>query len=238
MPVSVEVLTKFIGQKIKDIYGRDVGILLHVYTEIDGTVTGVEISKGDEIKSYAPDSLKLDGDSLVLIPEWRNEAYKILGYMEKIRRRQKALEELYSKNEIPKSMYDDMKRKLDAEMLKVRDEQSKLKGKLKDRLNKIEDQLAQIDRATIALKMSYISGELPETAYKNSIEILRQSKESYTAERDDIRKTLDKLDGLDKESLDLKPSPSLPTQTEQSTKTEGNKSEVPLPIPVRVINTL
>jgi len=238
MPVSVEVLTKFIGQKIKDIYGRDVGILLHVYTEIDGTVTGVEISKGDEIKSYAPDSLKLDGDSLVLIPEWRSEAYKILGYMEKIRRRQKALEELYSKNEIPKSMYDDMKRKLDAEMLKVRDEQSKLKGKLKDRLNKIEDQLAQIDRATIALKMSYISGELPETAYKNSIEILRQSKESYTAERDDIRKTLDKLDGLDKESLDLKPSPSLPTQTEQSTKTESNKSEVPLPIPVRVINTL
>ncbi|BCU71235.1 cell division protein CdvA [Stygiolobus caldivivus] len=238
MPVSVEVLTKFIGQKIKDIYGRDVGVLLHVYTEIDGTVTGIEISKGEEIKSYPPDSLKLDGDSLVLIPEWRNEAFRILGYMEKIRRRQKALEELYSKNEIPKSMYDDMKRKLDAEMLKVREEQGKLKGKLKDRLNKIEDQLAQIEKATIALKMSYISGELPDTAYKNSIEILRLSKESYTIERDDIKKTLDKLDGLDKESLELKPSPSLPTQTEQSAKTESNKSEVALPIPVRVINTL
>ena len=238
MAVSVEVLTKFIGQKIKDIYGRDVGVLLHVYTEIDGTVTGVEIAKGDEIRTYSPENFKLDGDSLVLIPEWKSDAYKILGYIDKIRRRQKALEELYSKNEIPKSMYDDMKRKLDAELLKIREEQGKLKTKLKDRLNKIEDQLAQIDKATIALKMSYISGELPETAYKSSIEILRMSKESYTMERDDIKKTLDKLDGLDKESLELKPSPSITTQTEQSTKTESNKSDVPLPIPVRVINTL
>ncbi|MFP3225536.1 MAG: CdvA-like protein, partial [Sulfolobaceae archaeon] len=72
----------------------------------------------------------------------------------------------------------------------------------------------------------------------NSIEILRQSRESYTLERDDIKKTLDKLDGLDKETIELKPSPSLSTQTEQPKPTESNKSEVPLPIPVRVINTL
>ncbi|MFP3226196.1 MAG: cell division protein CdvA [Sulfolobaceae archaeon] len=238
MVVSVEVLTKFIGQKIKDIYGRDAGVLLHVYTEIDGTITGVEIARGDEITTYSPDNLKLDGDTLVLLPEWKTEALRVLGYIEKIRRRQKALEELYSKQEIPKSMYDDMKRKLDSELLKIREEHAKLKGKLKDRLNRIEDQLALIDKATIALKMSYISGELPEIAYKNSIEILRQSRESYTLERDDIKKTLDKLDGMDKETIELKPSPSLSTQTEQPKPTESNKSEVPLPIPVRVINTL
>ncbi len=228
MVVSVEVLTKFIGQKIKDIYGRDAGVLLHVYTEIDGTITGVEIARGDEITTYSPDNLKLDGDTLVLLPEWKTEALRVLGYIEKIRRRQKALEELYSKQEIPKSMYDDMKRKLDSELLKIREEHAKLKGKLK----------ALIDKATIALKMSYISGELPEIAYKNSIEILRQSRESYTLERDDIKKTLDKLDGMDKETIELKPSPSLSTQTEQPKPTESNKSEVPLPIPVRVINTL
>ncbi|BFH74268.1 cell division protein CdvA [Sulfurisphaera javensis] len=238
MPISVDVLTKFVGQKIKDVYGRDVGSIIHVYTEIDGTVTGIEISYGNSFVTVSPDMIKMDGDSIVLLPEWKTEAIKILGYMEKIRRRQKALEELYSKQEIPKSMYDDMKRKLDSELLKLREEHTKLKSKLKTRLNEIEDQLAQIDKATISLKMSYISGELPEVAYKNSMEILRQSKESYTLERDDIKKTLDKLDGLDKEGIDIKPSPSLTTQQEQPTKTDNNKSEVPLPIPVRVINTL
>jgi len=238
MPVSVDVLTKFVGQKIKDIYGRDVGNIIHVYTEIDGTITGIEISYGNSFVTVNPESVKSDGDNVVLLPEWKTDAIKILGYMDKIRRRQKALEELYSKQEIPKSMYDEMKRKLDAELLKVKEEHVKLKNKLKNRLNEIEDQLAKIDKATISLKMSYISSELPEVSYKSSMEILRQSKESYTLERDDIKKTLDKLDGLDKETIDIKPSPSLSTTQDQSIKNDNNKSEVPVPIPVRVINTL
>lgn len=238
MPISVDILTKFVGQKIKDIYGRDVGSVIHIYTEIDGTITGVEIAYGNSFVTVSPESVKMDGDSIVLLPEWKTDAIKILGYMEKIRRRQKALEELYSKQEIPKSTYDDMRRKLDAELLKVKDDHAKLKTKLKNRLNEIEDQLAKIDKATIAIKMSYISGELPEMSYKNSMEILRQSKESYTLERDDIKKTLDKLDGLDKEGIDIKPSPSLSAPQEQTSKSDNNKSEVPVPIPVRVINTL
>ena len=238
MQISVDVLMKFIGQKIKDIYGREVGSIVHVYTEIDGTITGIEIAYDNSFVTVNPEGIKLDNDSIVLLPEWKTEAIKILSYMDKIRRRQKALEELYSKQEIPKSMYDDMKRKLDTELLKVKEDHAKLKSKLKDRLNEIEDQLAKIDKVTISLKMSYISGELPEVAYKSSMEVLRQAKESYTLERDDIKKTLDKLDGLDKEVIDIKPSPSLSTTQDQSTKSDNNKSEVPVPIPVRVINTL
>ncbi|AAY80708.1 cell division protein CdvA [Sulfolobus acidocaldarius] len=238
MGIPVEVLTKFIGQKVKDVYGRDAGVIVHVYTEIDGTITGIELFKGEEIKTYSPNSVKVDGDSVVILPDWKTDSLKVLGQMEKIRKRQRALEELYSRQEIPKSTYEDMKRKLDSELLKIRDEHSRLKGRLKDRLNSIEDQVAQIDRAMIALKINYISGEIPELAYKNSMEILRLSRDSYALERDDIKKTLDKLDGLDKEVIELKPSASLNTSTEQSNKNEGNKSEVSVPIPVRVINTL
>ena len=238
MAISVDVLTKFVGQKIKDIYGREVGSIVHVYTEIDGTITGIEISYGNSFVTVNPESVKLDGDNIVLLPDWKTDAIKILSYMDKIRRRQKALEELYSKQEITKSMYDDMKRKLDAELLKAKEEQARLKNKLKNRLNEIEDQLAKIDKVTISLKMSYIAGEIPEIAYKNSMEVLRQAKESYTLERDDIKKTLDKLDGLDKEVIDIKPSPSLSAPQEQPAKSDSNKSEVPVPIPVRVINTL
>jgi len=238
MPVSYEVLTKFIGQKIKDIYGREFGYLIHVYSEIDGTITGVEVSQGSSFITIEPERIKTDGDTILILPDWKAEAMRILNFMEKIRKRQRALEELYNKQEIPKSEYDDMRRKLDTEMIKLKDNQNKLKGKLKSRLNEIEDQLNHIDKAIISLKMSYISSEIPETAYKNSMELLRQSKESFTLERDDIKKTLDKLDSLDKETIELKPLGSLTNSQQSDTKTEQTKSEIPLPIPVKVINTL
>ncbi|MEM0015459.1 MAG: cell division protein CdvA [Saccharolobus sp.] len=238
MPISYETLTKFIGQKIKDVYGREAGYLVHIYSEIDGSITGIEISQGFSFTTIGPDRVKIDGESILILPDWKSEAIRILSLMEKIRRRQKALEELYNKQEIPKSEYDEMKRKLDSEMIKLKDDQSKLKSRLKSRLNEIEDQLSHIDKAVISLKMSYISSEIPESAYKNSMEVLRQSRESYTLERDDIKKTLDKLDSLDKESIELKPLGSLTTQQQGETKTEQPKSEIPLPIPVKVINTL
>ncbi|WP_280638386.1 cell division protein CdvA [Saccharolobus shibatae] len=238
MPVSYEALTKFIGQKVKDIYGREFGYLIHVYSEIDGSITGIEVAQGSSILTIGPERIKLDGDSILILPDWKAEAIRILSLMEKIRKRQRALEELYNKQEIPKSDYDDMKRKLDTEMLKLKDDQNKLKGKLKSRLNDIEDQLAHIDKAVISLKMSYISSEIPENAYKGSMEVLRQSKDSYTLERDDIRKTLDRLDSLDKESIELKPLGSLSTSQQGEAKSDQSKSEIPLPIPVKVINTL
>ncbi|AWR94955.1 cell division protein CdvA [Acidianus brierleyi] len=238
MVVSSEILMKFIGQKIKDPYNRDFGYLVHVYTEIDGTVTGIEINQGSTFTTIDPSRVKLDNDSLIILPDWKAAAIRTLTLMEKIRKRQRALDELYSKQEIPKSTYDDMKRKLDSEMLKIKDEYIKIKNSLKNRLNEVEDQLTQIDKAMIAVKMSYISAELSESAYKGSAEILRLAKDSYTLEKDDIRKTLEKLDLLDKEGIDIKTPGQVIGSQDQGTKNDQNKSEIPVPIPVKVINTL
>lgn len=236
--VSAEMLTKYIGQKVKDSYGRDFGYIVHVYSEVDGTVTGIEVAQGNTFTTIDPSRVKIDGDGIVILADWKAAAIKTITLMEKIRKRQRALEELYSKQEIPKSTYDEMKRKLDSEMVKIRDEYIKVKNKLKERLNEIEDQLAQIDKAMISVKMSYISAEMSETAYKNSIEVLRQAKEGYLAEKDDIRKTLDKLDLLDKEGIDLKTPMPISNTSDQSSKTDQVKSDIPMPIPVKVINTL
>ncbi|QKQ99320.1 cell division protein [Metallosphaera tengchongensis] len=238
MSISFENLTKFIGQKVKDVYGREVGFLVHVYTEVDGTVTGVEVAYGNSFSTIEPSKINLNNDVLVVLPDWKAESMKSILQMEKIRKRQRALEELYSKQEIPKSSYDEMKRKLDAEMVKIREDYAKIKSKLKNRLNEVEDQIAHIDRAMIAVKMSYIAAELGETAYKNSIEILRQAKESYTVEKDDIRKTMEKLDLSDRDSgLDIKGAGPLTSGAEQLAKSDIPRAELPTPIPVKVLNT-
>ncbi|MCI2414966.1 MAG: CdvA-like protein [Candidatus Aramenus sp.] len=238
MVVSADVLTKFIGQKVKDPYNRDFGYLVFVYTEIDGTVTGIEVAQGNTFTTIDPSRVKADGDSIVVLPEWKAAAIRALTLMEKIRKRQRALEELYSKQEVPKSTYDEMRRKLDSEMLKVKDDYIKVKNSLKARLNEVEDQLAQIEKAIMSVKMSYISAELSEASYKNSMEILRLAKDSYMLEKDDIRKTLEKLDLLDKEGIDLKAPSQTIGSSDQGSKPSQNNSELPVPIPVKVINTL
>ncbi len=240
MVLSVEILEKYVGQKVKDIYGREAGYIVNLYVEVDGTVTGIEIENNGSFMTIDPSRIKVENDSISILPDWKAEAISLLTKADRIRKRQRALEELYNRQEIPKNLYDETKRKLDAEMLKVKEEQLKIKNKLKARLNDIDEQLVEIDKAMVSLKMSYISGDIPDFAYKSSIEILKQGKESYTAEMDDIKKTIDKLDSLDKEGLDIgKPSLQINSSQDQGVKgNEGNKSELPMPIPVKVINTL
>lgn len=232
--LSSDVISRFIGQKVKDIYGRDFGMILNVYTEIDGSVIGIEASISNEVHTLDPYRLRVEDDKLFILPEWKAEASRVLGLMDKARRRQRAIEELYNKGDVSKSMYDDMKRKVDSEVLKLKDDYVKLKNKLKNKLNEIDDLLLHVDKAMAMLKMNYISNEIPENAYKTSIEYLRQVKESSSLEKDDIRKTLDRMDSLDKESMDAKPLGS------QISQEDRRKEETQLqpPIPVKVINSV
>jgi uncharacterized membrane protein len=232
MPLSQDVLVRYVGRKVKDVYGRDFGYVIHIYSEIDGQVTGVEVSSGTQFQTVEPSRFKLDGDSFYVLPEWKAEALRVVGLLDKIRKRQKALEELYGKGEITKSMYDDMKRKLDSEAIKLKEDHMKIRSKLKSRLNEIEDQLVQIDKAMTAVKVSYIASETPEEQYKSAVEVLRQGRESFSLERDDIKKTLDRLDSQDKEPIEIKPSP-IGASSDQ--KKEDQPIQVPMP--VRVINT-
>jgi seryl-tRNA synthetase len=232
MPILSEMITRFVGQKVKDIYGREFGLLVNVYSEIDGSVNGVEVSTGNEVITVDPSRFKVEEDRILALPEWKAEANRILALIDKSRRRQRALEELYNKGEVTKSMYDEMKRKIDSEFLKLKDDYVKLRNRLKSRLNEIDDQLLHIERVISMLKMNYIANEVPESSYKLSIEVLRQAKETSIAEKDDLRKTLDRMESIDKESMEVKPV----SQAQEFQKKED--SQIQLPIPVKVINSV
>ncbi|BCU68497.1 hypothetical protein HS7_19340 [Sulfolobales archaeon HS-7] len=227
MPIlSSDEISKYVGQKVKDIYGREFGLIVNVYTEIDGTVTGIEAIVGKDVVTLEPSMLRAEDEKVYVLPEWKADAIRIMTLMEKTRRRQRALEELYGKGDISKGMYDEMKRKLDTEALKLKDDYVKLKNKLKSKINEIDDQLLHIEKALAMLKMNYISNEVPETSYKLSVDALRQSRDAYSLEKDDIRKTLDKMESIDKDSLDVKPIASASEKKEEA--------QFQMPIPVKV----
>ena len=239
MTVPSESLVKSVGQLIKDVYGREVGYIVSVNTEVDGSVTEVAIARDSTIMVVDPSRFKLEGDTLVIIPEWKAETQKVTNSLDKIRRKLKALEELYNRGEIDRSDYEEMKRKFNSESNKLKESVSKLKSTLKNRLSEIDEQLMKIERTLISLKIGYLSAEIDERAYKSSLEQLKKIKESYIQEKDDIRKTLDKLDSMDKENVtELKPVTPVNLTPEPVQQGEAKKPEIPSVVSVKVLNTL
>ena len=239
MTVPSESLVKSVGQLLKDVYGREVGYIVSVNTEVDGSVTEVAIARDSTIMVVDPSRFKLEGDTLVIIPEWKAETQKVTSSLDKIRRKLKALEELYNRGEIDRSDYEEMKRKFNSESNKLKESVSKLKSTLKNRLSEIDEQLMKIERTLISLKIGYLSAEIDERAYKSSLEQLKKIKESYIQEKDDIRKTLDKLDGMDKENVtELKPVTPVNLTPEPVQQGEAKKPEIPSVVSVKVLNTL
>ncbi|MCG2887768.1 MAG: CdvA-like protein [Sulfolobales archaeon] len=239
MIVPSESLVKSVGQLIKDVYGREVGYIVSVNTEVDGSVTEVAIAKDSTIMVVDPSRFKLEGDTLVIIPEWKAETQKVTNSLDKIRRKLKALEELYNRGEIDRSDYEEMKRRFNSESNKLKESISKLKSTLKNRLSEIDEQLMKIERTLISLKIGYLSAEIDERAYKSSLEQLKKIKESYIQEKDDIRKTLDKLDSMDKENVtELKPVTPVNLTPEPVQQGEAKKPEIPSVVSVKVLNTL
>ncbi len=239
MTVPSESLVKSVGQLIKDVYGREVGYIVSVNTEVDGSVTEVAIARDSTIMVVDPSRFKLEGDTLVIIPEWKAETQKVTSSLDKIRRKLKALEELYNRGEIDRSDYEEMKRKFNSESNKLKESVSKLKSTLKNRLSEIDEQLMKIERTLISLKIGYLSAETDERAYKSSLEQLKKIKESYIQEKDDIRKTLDKLDSIDKENVtELKPVTPVNLTPEPVQQGEAKKPEIPSVVSVKVLNTL
>ncbi|MDT7905005.1 MAG: CdvA-like protein [Sulfolobales archaeon] len=239
MTVPSESLVKSVGQLIKDVYGREVGYIVSVNTEVDASVTEVAIARDSTIMVVDPSRFKLEGDTLVIIPEWKAETQKVTSSLDKIRRKLKALEELYNRGEIDRSDYEEMKRKLNSESNKLKESVSKLKSTLKNRLSEIDEQLMKIERTLISLKIGYLSAEIDERAYKSSLEQLKKIKESYIQEKDDIRKTLDKLDSMDKENVtELKPVTPVNLTPEPVQQGEAKKPEIPSVVSVKVLNTL
>lgn len=218
---TVDMLDKYIGQKIKDPYGRVLGTLASLYSEVDGTVKAVEVVFGESIfKTVEIGRISINNGEVIIIPEWKYVSSRVIEKLERARKRAKALEELYSKGEIPKHAYDDFKTKLNKDMDILKEEAKTAKDLIRKRINDIEDQVVEIEKALTSLKMSYIAGEIGERGYKQAADILRSHRDRNIDEKNDAKKVLDliqRLESTDISTIELpKPTQETPPQSNVS----------------------
>jgi len=201
---TVDILDKYIGQKVKDPYNRSVGTLASIYSEVDGTVKAVEILFGDTVfKTVDAQRLTINNGEIVLLPEWKYLALKVIDRLERARRRAKALEDLYAKGEIPKHAYEEFKNKVKRDLDNLKEEARKAKEVIRNRINELEDQVVQIEKALTALKMSYIAGEIRERGYKTAADQLRQGRDRNLEEKNEAKRIIETIQRLETSDVEL-----------------------------------
>lgn len=215
MVITVDQVERYLGQKVKDEYGRIVGTLLSIYSDVSGVIESVEVALTDDLYDQViAERLKLTPDGIVVTPVWKVEAVKLENQLDRVRKRIRAVEELYRKGNIPGHAYDDIKKRLENEFAKIKEKVKEIKFKLRQRANDLEDQIIRLEKATSNLMVLYMSNEVSEPSYKASIEQLRLAKSRAQDEKKDIERHLVLIEKLESEPLEPKSVlvPQQPTQ--------------------------
>ncbi|MEM4788566.1 MAG: CdvA-like protein [Ignisphaera sp.] len=215
MSITLDKMAPYLGQVIYDVYGRKVGTVVGVYSEVDGKVTAVEIMVNDSnYETISSERLEVKDDGVKIVPEWLVEAQKVEKKLDIIRKRLKALEELYKKGQIPQHAYKELKEKFDKEYAKVKNDAKNVKEIMRKRIYDLENFVIHIEKAMTNLMVSYTSGELPENGFKVSADFMRYAKQTSLEEKKDLEKHVSLITKLEEELSSVISSTSQQEQQE------------------------
>ncbi|MDT7889239.1 MAG: CdvA-like protein [Desulfurococcales archaeon] len=236
MLVLIDEVEKHLGSRVRDPYGRTLGILSSIYSDIDGSVSSIEILREDGILLNIPsERISITPDGIIVIPEWKIEAIRVEQHLDRARKRSRALEDLFSSKEIGSQAYEEIKKGLDATLTRLRERSKQVKGLLRKRLGEIEDELLHLDKAINHLKLSYTSGEIGEQRFKASIENLRAARNRYIDEKKDVEKHIEALEKLETDAVI---QPKIPTEIQVAQpKIEMPQQNQQKPIEVRIVSS-
>lgn len=229
MALTIDQIEKYLGQDIKDEYGRVIGKIVTAFTNVAGEVESIEVALNEyEIERVHAERLKLTPDGLVVIPEWKVRALDVENKLDRVRRRIRAVEELYSKGMIPGHAYEEIKRRLEEQFRVIKDDVRKVKDELRKRIGELEDKIIRIEKDMANLMVLYMSNEVGEASYKLAIDYLRTSKMRNADEKKDIEKHLELIAKLESEVSEPKIR-----RVEEKTSEEVSSA----PIQVQIVET-
>jgi len=238
--ITLDQLDKFVGQMIKDEYGRILGKLVMVYSNVSGEVESIELSINDAMYEGVPASrIKLTPDGLVVVPEWKVKALDIENKLDRVKKRLRATEDLYRKGTVPVHAYEELKRKLEVEFRNLKEEVKKVKELLRKRAGELEDLIIRLEKDLTNLQVLYMSNEFSEASYKIAADFLRNNRTKSLDEKRDVEKHLELISKLETEAGEIRQAAEAPQQTLTTPSTPATQSmpKAESPIQVQVVDT-
>lgn len=233
MVITLDQVDKYVGQLIKDEYGRVIGKLVATFSNVSGEVETLEVVINDTLYENVPVSrVKLTPDGPVIVSEWKVLATEVENKLDRVKRRLRATEELFRKASIPSHAYEELKKKLDNEFKTLKEEVNKVKELLRKRAGELEDLVIRLEKDLTNMQILYMGNEVSDQAYKIASELLRNNKAKALDEKRDVEKHLELITKLESEAGEIKPAVEVtPPPTKPSPKEQG-KSEQPIQVQV------
>lgn len=236
MAVALDQVDKFVGQMIKDEYGRVLGKLVAVFSNVSGEVESLEIVVNDALYENVPIArVKLTPDGPVIVHEWKVLALGTENKLDRVKRRLRATEELFRKGSIPAHAYEELKKRLDSESKILKDEVNKVKELLRRRAGELEDTIIRLEKDLTNMQILYMSNEISDQAYKIASDVLRSNKAKTLDEKRDVEKHLELIAKLESEAGEIRPVSESPTPASLA-KAQADQMKTEQPIQVQVVD--
>jgi len=197
LELKVEYISNIVGEEIQDEYGRSMGFLVSITGDVDGFVKQVEIKVADrKVERIPVERLRVKDGKLLIVPQWKYEAIKVIESLDRAYRRRKAVESVLSQGDIPGEVIETMKRRLTEEIKRLRVKAEEVKSIIRSRINEIDDEALRLSSAIANLQVLYFSGEVGEKGYTHGMNQLRKLKSILEEEKSDAKKVLDRLEKI------------------------------------------
>ncbi len=206
MVLLVEDVGKFLGRDVQTPYNLRVGRLIGVDTNIRNEVTQVSIEQTSGVLAKYPiTQVKIQDKSLVLSPEWKDEACDLQREYLTASKRMFALKALVSDGDIDSESYREMKSEYENAIHAMETRRLALVDSLKERSGKLEDLIRRLQLSLTDNKLLYSSGAVEVAAYKDACQIIHEMLQAYAAERKDLQGAIEGLSALERTQLTEEP---------------------------------
>lgn len=189
--MRAEAIQKLVGRPVRDTYGRYVGFVVGFSVDTSGELKSMGVDQGSgEFAEYSNDRIVSDSEGFIVIPAWKAESEGLGKDVDGVRKRAKALQELASEGEVPRSLYEEMFSQYSSEAQKIQEAYKSLATKMVKRAQDLDRQRQSLDRFLVTVKVQYRAGEIDEAAYKVASDYCQAMREKDLKERDELERML------------------------------------------------
>ncbi len=197
--MHTQTLTRLVKRPVKDTYGRFFGHVIGFSLDSSGQMKGVGVELGSGLfKEFPSERVILDGESIILLPEWREQVEKLKKNTLVAQKRSEVLDDLRNEGEVPQYVYEELKAKYGGEITELRSSFDSLTSILKARVKELEGTRMDVERFLGGLKVQFRAKEIDEETYKAASDSTVEMMTRDEQERSEILFTLTLLTGTAK----------------------------------------
>lgn len=205
-----EILRRFLGKSVTDVYGRNVGTVVGLTMDDQGEIAMIGVEHGNgKFETYDSNHVMVEGGAIVLIPVWKVDAEKLMKEFALAHKRLQALDSLMHEGRITQYVYNDLRKTYEAATTELEEMRKILIEKLRVRADEVETQVRDLEKFLANIEVQHMTGEIDDEAYQLATNSLKLGLSQLNAEKKDVETLLAEITQPEAAPTPVTPTPPL-----------------------------